>query len=76
MFALENTPKDPGGRQVSSKPLHIIFKLVDIYARGSKRQPTCGWDDVSGKHVGESYNFVIDLLPVLKSLNLRSRVIG
>jgi len=71
LFSLENTPKDPGGRQVSSKSLHIIFKLVDIYSRGTKRKPTCGWDDVSDKHVGDFYNFVIALLPVLKSLNLR-----
>lgn len=67
LWALESIPKDMGGRQVTSKPLHIIFRLVDIYVRGTKRIARCGWSDVDSTHVGKFYDFIIDIQPLLKS---------
>jgi hypothetical protein len=75
LFLLENIPKDPGGRTQRSITKYIIFLLTPIYHAGTGDEPTCGWvdsgdDNSPGKHVGDFYEFVLDLQPTLQALGI------
>lgn len=59
------------GRHRDPVKFAVIHHLVCIYVLGTKREPTCGYDDIKKGHVGECFNFIADLNTfILKSLDL------
>lgn len=70
LFARVKILPDRGGRKEESRPKYIISQLLRIYIAGTNIKPKCGWDDIQSHHVGEFYNYLIDLKPVLEKLNI------
>lgn len=72
---LQRIPLDKGGRKQSSIPKFIILILAKIYKDGTGKSPTCGWsdcgDDITpGTHIGDFYEFVLDVRPFLEIINI------
>lgn len=75
MIQLQKIPADKGGRQESSIPKFIILLLSKFYKDGTNKKPTCGWTDsgddtTSGAHVGDFYEFILDVKPFLQVIDI------
>jgi hypothetical protein len=66
----QNIPTDKGGRKPSSEPHQVILALVSIFEEGTGKKATCGWDNYSDLPKGAFYEFVIDLVPILKNIGI------
>ncbi len=70
-YALLQVPEDQGGPQKRSMPKYVIFKLASIFERGTNSKPKCGWDDVDEQYIGQFYNFLNDITPLLDDLKIK-----
>lgn len=70
-YTLLQVPEDHGGPQKRSVPKYVIFKLASIFEQGTGKQPKCGWKDETDQYVGEFYNFLIEIKPLLDVLKIK-----
>lgn len=71
-YALLQVPEDHGGPQKKSIPKYAIFKLASIFERGTGKRPKCGWKDADDQYVGDFYNFLWEITPLLSELNIKT----
>lgn len=71
-YAQLQTPVDKGGCQKRSVPKYAIFMLASIFERGTGKKPKSGWDEEEDQYVGAFYDFVWDITPLLKDLNIKT----
>lgn len=71
-YALPQIPEDKGGPQKRSIPKYAIFKLASIFERGTGKTPKCGWKDEKDQYVGDFYNFLREITPMLNELKIKT----
>lgn len=71
-YALIQVPEDLGGPQKRSIPKYTIFKLASIFERGTGKKPKCGWKHEEDQYVGDFYDFLWKLTPLLRELGIKT----
>lgn len=71
-YALIQVPEDPGGPQKRSIPKYAIFRLASIFERGTGKRPKCGWKHEEDQYVGDFYDFVWEITPLLDELGIKT----
>jgi hypothetical protein len=63
-------PTDRGGQKSRSIIQDIIWFLMQHYEHNVGHEAKCGWDECKEEHVGQFYQFMIEIKPILAEMKI------